>query len=513
MLAIALVSDFRPDVEWIASRFGDKAPHLTRRDATMRLLVLAVWLLLVGCEPMATATQITATDQAIVGGTVDFEDPQVFQLMIQGIPTGRGSCSATLIGARTLLTAAHCVDPLRFGASSLAMMATNKTHAATAQPSDFITVVDARRHPEWSFPSPNNDIALALLEKAPTIAPKRLNFASVTRFGGKPLRAVGYGMTGPDDGGSGIKRQVHLTFRQLTATQIRIGDQLSKGICSGDSGGPSFHLFADGVERVVGVHSTSSVTDSCLDGTDQRVDVHAAFIRAWLVEKETAACGDDGQCVPTGCPELDLDCQCEADGLCTDKCSHLQYDPDCPADCVENGVCSVGPCPIPDVDCGNFSGACSKPEDCLGARCVTDPQHERAYCSAACTLNPECPATMFCDATRTCRYQQLPIAHQGAPCAAGKQLCEPGAICLVSTQSPGTCVEPCVKDSDCTDNRMCVGDAAFSRSCQRPVELPTPREASPSALWGCATTRPEGLSVWVSVWLAGTGRARKRKTQ
>ena len=70
-----------------------------------RPVVLATCALLVACGPVFERSQKAVSRDAIVGGTLDLGDEQVFQLKITGSPTGSGTCSATLIGARTLLTA------------------------------------------------------------------------------------------------------------------------------------------------------------------------------------------------------------------------------------------------------------------------------------------------------------------------------------------------------------------------------------------------------------------------
>lgn len=474
-----------------------------------RQVVLATCALLVACGPVFVPSEPSASKQGIVGGSLDVGDEQVFQLKIVGVPSGSGNCSATLIGARTLLTAAHCVDPRRFGATSLVITATNVTDTSTAGPVDTLKVVETRFHPMWNLLTLDNDIGVALLENSPGLEPKAWNAQSVATFGGKPLRAVGYGAASADAGFPGIKREVGLTFRQLTADQIWIGDQESKGICSGDSGGPSFHTFTDGVERVVGVHSTASLAAYCFDGTDQRVDIHAGFIRGWLMEKEAAACWHDGRCVATGCAAVDVDCVCGTDGMCTDKCPNLLLDADCPADCVTNGVCSTKACPRPDVDCGYFTGDCAVPQDCLSGRCVTDPQHPSPYCSSTCGANAECAPSMECDATSTCRYKQLPMVRAGAPCTPGQQVCEPGAMCLAPAGKASICMEMCGKDSDCAPDGVCVGDTPISPMfCRLPVVLPVlTLEGAAGPANGCSAA-PGGL--WALLALAGLWRSRKQ---
>ncbi len=469
-----------------------------------RRVGLAACALLVACAP-SSSPEASAVSQGIVGGTVDLGDPQVFQLRITGVPTGSGTCSATLIGARTLLTAAHCLDPKRFGATSLTFAASNASDTSTA--TDWRDVAETRIHPGYSSATQVNDVGLVLLQTAPGLTPKGWNPLTVATYGGKPLRAVGYGSTAPYDGGTNVKRQVDLTFRQLTNDEIWIGDQESKGICTGDSGGPSFHTFVDGVERVVGVHSTSSLPAMCLDGVDQRVDFHAAFIRAFLMEKEAAACWEDGRCVMTGCAGVDVDCVCGADGMCTDKCPSLAMDPDCPADCIDNGVCAVGTCPKPDVDCGTFTGACAKPQDCLANRCVTDPQHPRPYCSASCATSSQCDSTMECDGTGTCRYKQLPTVTTGGPCMLGKSRCEDGAMCVAHLGRPqGTCTPMCLTDSDCGDDGRCVGEEGQPKFCKLPVTVPLARLEGPVAVVGCSSVP----GLFTLLGLLGLLRRRRR---
>src|SRR5918996_3404101 len=78
----------------------------------------------------ADATQLPARASssrasAIVGGTTDLADPEVFMLELQFSNGLRSGCSATLIGERTLVTAAHCVDPRVAGATDVSIRATN----------------------------------------------------------------------------------------------------------------------------------------------------------------------------------------------------------------------------------------------------------------------------------------------------------------------------------------------------------------------------------------------------
>src|SRR5262249_24253416 len=146
--------------------------------------------------------------------------------------------------------------------------------------------------------------------RTPGIAPKPWNTATIDALHGAPLRAVGYGATtgGANPSGAGVKHQVNLTFVQIAAAQFELGDMTSHGICHGDSGGPSFHTFPDGIERVVGVHSFT-IDQNCLDGADSRTDYFRSFIDTWMAQNETRTCAIDGLC-KQGCTPVDQDCAC-----------------------------------------------------------------------------------------------------------------------------------------------------------------------------------------------------------
>ncbi len=281
-----------------------------------------------------------------MGGTLAPADTSVFLLEIEEAVGPAFNCSATLISARTLLTAAHCLDaPIRISA-------TNVANEANAKATDWAVTTAFRVHPQFAAQNLTNDFALALLPTASSAPRKPLNFESVTLMAGKPLRAVGYGATSVTDMSPATRRTVNLTFNKVTAQNIEIGNQVDKSICQGDSGGPSFHTFPDGVERLVGVHSYTD-GDTCLSGGDARVDVAADFIDAWLQEKEPMDCAADGRCAPA--------------------------------------------CASADPDCRALGAACTTKFECAGRLCVTDFAHPQAYCSTHCSHDSDC-APLRCDA-------------------------------------------------------------------------------------------------------------------
>jgi len=416
----------------------------------------SIFLLACALTACGTVDVETATARApIIGGTVDTGDPEVFHLIIQGNNGMGAGCTATLIDRRTLLTAAHCVDPRTIMATSVQIFAHNKPNQSQASFNDFFRLVETRMEPRWTGQG-SHDIAVALLDRAPNVTPKPWNTASLAGKTNQPIRAIGYGANvgGAMPSGAGIKRQAALTFRAIFTDIFFLGDGASKGVCHGDSGGPSFHTFSDGVERVVGVHSFTT-DQTCLTGADARVDSYQAFVRQWLTEKEAPTCDEDGRCA-MNCAQPDIDCVCRSDGQCTTACPDLLKDPDCPRDCVSNGVCTTLACPARDPDCIAEGMPCANELQCAGRRCVADEQHLDPYCTVTCTSNAQCWAGSECDVAQSrCRFPYLPVTKLGDRCLKGQTFCEEFSSCTGPSAEDTTCTWPCPAHETCQPGATC----------------------------------------------------------
>ena len=453
-----------------------------------------------------TGIDEASREDAIVGGSATSGDANVFMLYMQANTGTGGSCTATLIDRRTLLTAAHCVDPRIENASSYTIFAMNKPSEAQAFQSDWIRIVETRMHPNWNPQTLQDDIAMALLERAPNVTPKQWNKVSIDNKSGAAVRAVGYGITTPGGSDSGTKRTVDLTITQISPTLIREGNGVNKGICQGDSGGPTFMTFPDGVERSVGVHSFTT-SQNCTDGADTRVDAYQSFVQQWLNDREAPTCAEDGRCA-LNCPSVDYDCVCPADGQCTAACPDLSKDPDCPKDCVQNGVCSLQACPVADKDCLPMGQPCLSMNQCPGRLCISDALHPAPYCSKTCTADTDCDNGLKCDpASRMCVWPQIPPSKEGDTCTAGKTYCAPPTICEGLDAAKTSCWKACVTPADCTGNTTCATGFDGQKFCKPPDAIILRRAyANNEAAPGCTAVPGESLLALVALARLGLRR-------
>jgi secreted trypsin-like serine protease len=214
------------------------------------------------CRPLETDDGLVPV---IVNGQVTDDFPAVGFFHTKTKPA-----TATLIGRRTVLTAAHCIDDgfvhkFEIGGKLYEM------EAAVRHPEFVVNQGDLTRMDPLH--RADHDLAIVRLKEAPPVAPAVINAARIR--GGQAITVVGYGETELNRNDRGVKRRAQNFVDRLTPNKFEFRGPQS--VCHGDSGGPSF-AQVQGQTLLVGVHSV--VSNPCgRFGVDMRVDFYLDWLR------------------------------------------------------------------------------------------------------------------------------------------------------------------------------------------------------------------------------------------
>ncbi|MEN3347108.1 MAG: hypothetical protein V7632_743 [Bradyrhizobium sp.] len=217
----------------------------------------------------------------IDGGTS--QDLAVWPATLKYYKSGTFSCTSTIVGENTIVTAAHCV----VDATEL----TVELDAGTFP-------VSCTRHPLFNRATLEADIALCYSAKAfpNTVGFENLDVRSTRVQVGSNLFLLGYGcrdVNAPFDAGQLYGGSAKVFQMAPTPTgHVRTKDGVV--ICPGDSGGAAYVLAVDdkpvNPRSIVGINSGYIATDriSAITGLS---GVIAEFIRDWAADNKTLICG------------------------------------------------------------------------------------------------------------------------------------------------------------------------------------------------------------------------------
>lgn len=259
-----------------------------RRAGTLVVLTLAAMAVVVAAPADARRRhrrlQTPEFRPRIVNGTFTAVFPSTGLLLAGGdAATASASCSGTLIGCNTFLTAAHCVCDTVGPECQTGPGAPDPSQSLVfLQHVGFVPVTSIAVHPDYDFPVA--DVAVLTLGTP-------VNGVAPTPIGetvpglGLPGTIVGFGRSGGASYDYGLKRVGNVTTAACTGGISGVTSLCwtftgsGANTCNGDSGGPLFLDFGSG--PVVAGITSGGDSGSCLP-TDHSYDVNVAHYAPYI---------------------------------------------------------------------------------------------------------------------------------------------------------------------------------------------------------------------------------------
>lgn len=217
----------------------------------------------------------------IIGGVQTSSYKNVGAILLNG----RLHCTGTIIGPKTILTAAHCFYGYESQSKDFSFVIGPNIVQTSFGPKKVVSYVYPTGEDGYSFNrvSLEDDIALAYLESPSDIKPMLLHNGSPSwesiLENKVNLTFVGFGFDKVDDElvASGIKREGSWHVDIMENRRVAFSVE-GKNTCKGDSGGPA---FLSENSKIMQVAVTSGGDTLCTMGYETRVDAY----KSWLANK------------------------------------------------------------------------------------------------------------------------------------------------------------------------------------------------------------------------------------
>lgn len=217
----------------------------------------------------------------IYGGTSAAGSPGVAAVAIFDGASWSKSCSAVVWKPRVLLTAAHCVTNtgsatrvprLAIFPPGAAAVQFSNTGPQGASPANVIGIWTPSAYVNASTRVEPNDFAVLLLDQdlGPSMYTRLATSAEMTRWAANlyPGTIMGYGLKSPTERDvlpiqAGVPIDTY-DPKSVFGPVFSVSQSASVGVCSGDSGGPTYATNPAGENLVLGVNSGSA--GGCVTG-------------------------------------------------------------------------------------------------------------------------------------------------------------------------------------------------------------------------------------------------------
>lgn len=215
-----------------------------------------------------------AADSRLINGKP--VDPGTYKEVVRIRSDGAG-CTATVVGPRAIVTAAHCAKT----GGTATFTVDGKNYSATMTRSPV-------------YPGRDHDVSLGLVDREVTgVQPASIGGTATQSLG---LILLGYGCVKPGGGGGndGVLRIGESTIIEFSGFDMVSRKAGGAALCFGDSGGPAF-VVANGKKYLLGINSKGNIQDT---NYNARLDHQESkkFLQNYTQQNSIKICGVNLDC-------------------------------------------------------------------------------------------------------------------------------------------------------------------------------------------------------------------------